>query len=386
VSVLPDPGASRAVLIGSSKFDHLEQLPAVANNLTALAEALSLPTSWGLAPQNCVVVSNPASNDEVMAELRSAVEQAHDTLLVYYAGHGLIDLQNALQLALPKSRQGWVGSALPYDWLRQAVLAGPADRHVLVLDCCFGGLALGTMAGTPGLADQASVEGSYLLAAASETSYALAPPGETYTAFTGELLEVLRLGIPGGPELLELDAVYRHLRLSLGAKARPMPQARNRNTSARLALGRNRAFLPGLPIGASVGSDSVRRAWPAPDGVRTAEGFTARLREVRETSGLTQKAVSQRSSGRISEGSVRTLLNRETLPRTWTAVPAFLSACGVPDEQVKQWHAAWTRLRAEQPTAMGAVQPSDGQVTEPATTRGAAWRRLTGRIGRSKPR
>jgi hypothetical protein len=384
VSALPDPEASRALLIGSSQFDHLEQLPAVANNLTALAEALCLPSAWGLAPQNCVVMLNPASNDEVMAELRSAVEHARDTLLVYYAGHGLIDLQNTLQLALPKSRQQWVGSALPYDWLRQVVLAGPAERHVLVLDCCFAGLALGTMAGTPELADQASVEGSYLLAAASETSYALAPPGERYTAFTGELLEVLRSGIPHGPELLELDAVYRHLRRSLDAKRRPTPQARNRNTSARLALGRNRAFLPGPPVGTLVGSDLAGRAWPAPDGVRTAQDFIARLRDVRQRSGLTQKAVSHRSDGRISEGSVRTLLNRETLPTTWTATPAFLSACGVPEEQVEQWHAVWARLRVEAPRAVGTAKPSEAQVAPPAAKTGAAWRTLAGRIRRPK--
>ncbi|WP_406170309.1 caspase family protein [Streptomyces sp. NBC_00996] len=385
MTVLPDPGASRAVLIGSSRFDHLEQLPAVANNLTALAEVLCLPTSWGLPPENCVVVSNPASNDEVMAELRSAAKQARDTLLVYYAGHGLINLQNALQLALPKSHQQRVESGLPYDYLRQAVLDGPAERQVIVLDCCFGGLALGAMAGTPELVDQASVEGSYLLAAASETSYALAPPGETYTAFTGELLEVLRAGMPGGPELLELDAVYRHLRLSLGAKQRPMPQARNRNTSARLALGRNRAFLPGPPVGTSASPDLASRAWPAPEGIHTVHGFIARLQNVRQTSGLTQKAVSQRSGGRISEGSVSNLLTRETLPRTWTAVPTFLSACGVPDEQVEQWHAAWTRLRAEQSSLSGAVQPPKGQITKPVVGTGGVWRRLTSRIGRSKP-
>ena len=384
MTVLPDPGASRAVLIGSSRFDHLDQLPAVANNLTALAEALCLPTSWGLSPENCVVVSNPASNDEVMTELRSAAKHSRDTLLVYYAGHGLIDLQNALQLALPKSHQRRVESGLPYDYLRQAVLDGPAERQVIVLDCCFGGLALGAMAGTPELVDQASVDGSYLLAAASETSYALAPPGETYTAFTGELLEVLRTGIPGGPELLELDAVYRHLRLALGAKRRPIPQARNRNTSARLALGRNRAFLPGPPVGTSASPDLASRSWPVPEGIRTVQGFIARLQNVRQTSGLTQKAVSQRSGGRISEGSVSNLLTRETLPRTWTAVPTFLSACGVPDEQVEQWHTAWMRLRAEQSSTT--AEPAERQLTKPAVEAGGAWRRLTGRTRRPRSR
>ncbi|MCQ8834007.1 hypothetical protein [Streptomyces malaysiensis] len=48
MAVLPDPAASRAVLIGTSRYAHLEQIPAVANNLSALAEALCAPLSWGL--------------------------------------------------------------------------------------------------------------------------------------------------------------------------------------------------------------------------------------------------------------------------------------------------------------------------------------------------
>ncbi|MFB1047124.1 caspase, EACC1-associated type [Streptomyces chrestomyceticus] len=384
--MLPDPGASRAVLIGSSHFDHLEQLPAVVGNLAALAETFCHSTSWGLPPENCVVVSNPASNDEVMTELRLAAKQARDTLLVYYAGHGLIDLQNALQLALPKSHKQRVESGLPYDYLRQAVLGGKSERQVIVLDCCFGGMALGVMAGTPELVDQAAVEGSYLLAAASETSYALAPPGETYTAFTGELLEVLRTGIPDGPELLELDAVYRHLRLTLGAKQRPIPQARNRNTSARLALGRNLAFLPGPPVGTSASPNMDLRTWTSAEDIRTVQGFVAALQNVRQASGLSQKAVSYRSGGRISGSGVSKLLTRETLPSTWTAVPTFLSACGMPAEQVEQWHAAWTRLRAEQASTTPAAQPPERQIPKPAVGARGAWRKLTSRIGRPKPR
>ncbi|WP_187284886.1 caspase, EACC1-associated type [Streptomyces sp. OR43] len=379
MSVLPDPGASRAVLIGSSRFDHLEPLPAVTNNLAALAEALASPTSWQLRPEHCVILANPGSTDEVMAALRAAALEARDTLLVYYAGHGLVDLQSRLQLALPKSQQDWPESSLHYEWLRQAVLAGRSERQVLLLDCCFSGLALGTMAGgPPKLVDHASVEGSYLLAASSETSAALAPPGETYTAFTGQLLEVLRSGIVGGPELLELDAVYRHLRVALAAQSRPEPQARNRNTGARLALGRNRAFDPDLPVGMSGGLDPSLRAWPSPGGIRTAEGFITRLGDVRVVSGLSQKAISQRSGRKIADGTVSNLLNRETLPRTWTAIPTYLSACGVPEDQVRQWKEVWERIRAEQADSVRDLTPSAAEDRKPQTWARRLWRRKDG--------
>ncbi|WP_217222513.1 caspase, EACC1-associated type [Streptomyces anulatus] len=245
MSVLPDPSASRAVLVGTSHYHHLEQLPAVTNNLHALAAHLSGPLSLRLPPQHVTVIENPAAAHTVVSEVRRAAAEATDTLIVYFAGHGLIDPQDTLSLALPHTESGRVETGLPYDWLRQVLLLDSrAERHVVILDCCYSGLALGRMsAASPGLADQASVEGSFLLAAAAETRTALAPVGDTHTAFTGALLDTLSRGIPGGPALLDMGAVYRHLRLTLDARGHPVPQARDRNNGAQVALGPNHAVL-----------------------------------------------------------------------------------------------------------------------------------------------
>ncbi|MFJ6805001.1 transporter substrate-binding domain-containing protein [Streptomyces anulatus] len=246
MTVLPDPGASRAVLVGTSHYQHLEQLPAVSNNLQALAAHLTGPLSLRLPPQHVTVLENPAAAHTVVSEVRRAAAEATDTLILYFAGHGLIDPQDTLSLALPHTESGRVETGLPYDWLRQVLLMDSrAERHVVILDCCYSGLALGRMnAASPGLADHASVEGSFLLAAAAETRTALAPVGDTYTAFTGALLDTLSRGIPGGPMLLDLGAVYRHLRLTLAARGHPVPQARDRNNGAEVALGPNHAVLP----------------------------------------------------------------------------------------------------------------------------------------------
>lgn len=380
MSELPDPGASRAVLIGTSQYDHLEPLPTVANNLTALAEALASPACWGLPPQNCAIISDPMSSEEVMAAVRDSGKQARDTLFVYYAGHGLVDPQGGLFLGRPQTKQQLVETGLPYDWLRQALSGSQAERHVVVLDCCYGGLALGTMGGGASeLVNQATVEGSYLLAAASETRPALAPAGETYTAFTAELLDVLRSGIRNGPELLELDVVYRHLRLSLGAKGRPLPQARNRNTGGRLALGRNQAFLPAQPVSVSA-PDLDRRKWPQPTNVRTAEGFIEKLADVRRVSGLTQEGVSRRSGGEISKSTVSALSNRTALPKTWKTTAIYLSACGVPEDQVAQWKSAWQRLRAESSRPAPEDPPAHEQQQQTRPPTAGIWGKLTRRI------
>ncbi|MGW2329855.1 caspase, EACC1-associated type [Streptomyces sp. NPDC001700] len=247
MAVLPDPATTRAVLIGTSRYAQLEQIPAVADNLSALATALCAPHSWGLAPEHCTVVADPATAVEVLDAVRTAAEEATDTLLVYFAGHGLVEPRRGeLFLGLTGSVPHRSYTGLPYGTLRDVVLDGRSGRQVMLLDCCFSGRVLGFMSapGTDAVIDQVEVEGTYLLASVPDTSFALAPPGEPHTAFTGELLRLLRDGAPGGPELLDLDTVYAQVYTALRAKGRPLPQKRDRNTAGGLALARNVAWTP----------------------------------------------------------------------------------------------------------------------------------------------
>jgi hypothetical protein len=113
-----------------------------------------------------------------------------------------------------------------------------------------------------------------------------------------------------------------------------------------VALGRNHADLPVPPVTTSPGAESTERPWPDPRSIRTVTGFFTALADVRVVSGLTHQAVSQRSAGHISAGTVGRLLNRSTLPATWGTAAAYLSACGVPDDQIARWQAVWQQLRA----------------------------------------
>ncbi|WP_432586953.1 ABC transporter substrate-binding protein [Streptomyces sp. HD1123-B1] len=245
MTALPDPAASRAVLIGTGDYVHLESIPAVSANLGALADALCSARSWGLAREHCTVIEDPVAAVDVLEAVRTAAEEATDTLLVYFAGHGLVEPRRGeLYLGLTRSMPQRSYTGLPYGALRDVVLDGRAERQVMLLDCCFSGRALGFMASADSVVDRAETEGTYLLAAVPDTSYALAPPGEPHTAFTGEVLRVLRDGVPDGPELLDLDTVAARVHAALRAKGRPLPQKRARNSAGRLALVRNAAWVP----------------------------------------------------------------------------------------------------------------------------------------------
>jgi Caspase domain len=126
---LPDPIRSRAILIGVSRFEHpeLDSLPAVANNLSDLADVLTSPDSGVFATDRCQVVHNPPEIGAVARPLMDAASRAEDVLFVYYAGHGVIGGQNReLYLTLPSSAPTdieWTG--LPTAW---SVRRSPAPQ------------------------------------------------------------------------------------------------------------------------------------------------------------------------------------------------------------------------------------------------------------------
>ncbi|MEU9168402.1 caspase family protein [Streptomyces sp. NPDC048420] len=242
MTALPDPARSRAVLIGTASYRHLPQLPAVEANVLDLAAELCDATVWGLPVQNCAVVTDPLSPHTILDPVYRAGEEATDTLLVYFSGHGMRDADSDdLYLALGDTREHLGYTAVAYQHLRAALRSARARRKIVVLDCCFSGRAARALAGEEVLAAQAAVDGAYVLTASPRDRIALAPDGERYTAFTGELLAVLRGGIQNGPELIDLDTLYRVMEERLRAKNRPTPQRSQENGVGRLPVARNKA-------------------------------------------------------------------------------------------------------------------------------------------------
>jgi hypothetical protein len=264
LSRLPEVDGTRAVLIGVSSFDSLPDLPAVANNIRALARLLRRPSILGLPTAHCNVLTSRATPASVDHAVRAAAESAADTLIVYYAGHGLLDPDDgSLHLAIQKSDERAVRStSVPYEWVRRAILTGPA-RRLVILDCCFSARALNTMSGTD-LASVAEAEGTAVIAAASKNAKAISPVGERYTAFTAEIIAVLEHGLPEGPQMITLDSLYAVVERALRSKGRPSPHRAYRNTVGELAF-RNPAWAPPgepslIPAQISSGTGSAERS------------------------------------------------------------------------------------------------------------------------------
>ncbi|MGK5533652.1 caspase, EACC1-associated type [Streptomyces sp. URMC 129] len=244
---LPDPNRSRVVLIGAGHYAdaRLPDLPAVDRTIDDLAAQFT-DEYRGIVPEShCTVLLNNGDLRSIGQRLRTAVNEADDLLLVYYAGHGLISgPRHDLYLALPDSE--WEApdfNSLEYDKLRRAVLDSPATAKLIILDCCFAGrVVTDTMAGPEERISRLEVAGTYVLTSAHRDQVALALPGEEHTAFSGRLLRMLHEGVVGGPELLTVDDLYQRLKTTMAAEGLPEPLNRATETASRIALGVNHAF------------------------------------------------------------------------------------------------------------------------------------------------
>ncbi|WP_282701408.1 caspase family protein [Streptomyces sp. CC219B] len=242
---LPDPRGSRAVLIGTSSYDSpdLKPLLAVRNNLEVLSELLT-GDNGAFLPGRCTVVQDSADPRGVCRTIREAAADAPDTLLVYFSGHGILNHDyTELHLALSGADQNdlrW--TTVPFQAIREIFETAPCRNKILVLDCCQSGWVLDAMMGDTGGGEAPlEIRGTYLLTSSSGDLKSYAPPTDRYTAFTGELIQLLRDGVPGGPELLPLSTLFEPLAEALERRNMPRPRQQGSDGYAALGVVRNRA-------------------------------------------------------------------------------------------------------------------------------------------------
>jgi nicrotizing toxin Mtb-like protein/caspase domain-containing protein len=242
---LPDPTTSRVILIGTACYEDpdIPDLPAVAANVSGLVEILTDPALGGLAAASCRSFVDIRA-DEVW-QVADLASQAEDVLLIYFAGHGLLSDDGGLLLGMKNTKNSYAEfTALHVDQLARALQTSRAKVRLLILDCCYSERALQHM-GTP--AQQLVIEGTYTLASAPANRSAIAPRGERYTAFTGELISLMQAGDPSEAELLSVAAIFRRLLQTLQVKGYPTPKQANSGTASHLALVRNTAFRANRP-------------------------------------------------------------------------------------------------------------------------------------------
>jgi hypothetical protein len=252
---LPDRSRSRAILIGTSAYRDpaYPPLPAAANSLNGFRNLLLDPRLCGWSPEKITVLQDAVDAPRVIQQLRRLAQDTDDVLLLYFVGHGIVLPAGQLCLTLTDTEDTDPDlTGVEYDRIRDVLLRSPARVKVTILDCCHAGRAIEALSPLASIADTTNTTGVYTLTASDHL--ARVPPPERQatecTSFTGELIKLIRDGVPGGSDKLTLNVIYSHLKRRLHSAGLPDPNQRGTDTADQFAFSRNAAqdaTAPNLP-------------------------------------------------------------------------------------------------------------------------------------------
>ena len=247
---LRDYGNSLAVVMGTWDYEFLDRVPAAEHSLRRMGRLLTGPLC-GWPRERMLVLPNMPSPGDLPDQIITAFEKISDAALFYFVGHGQIAPDDQLCLGLRGSRaeaNRRAATSLRFFDVRQALQDSGAATKIVILDCCFAGLAT-TRSALAGLAgdvlDLTAGTGAYTMAATSAytTAWYQDDPGlaKPQTYFTKYLADLIEDGIPGQPDRLHLDALFKELRHKLYADHRPVPQSRAVNDARDFVFAYNAA-------------------------------------------------------------------------------------------------------------------------------------------------
>ncbi|MEY9860210.1 hypothetical protein ABH935_005846 [Catenulispora sp. GAS73] len=226
VAVLPDRFRSNAVIIGVANYDDegFRDIPAAANSVRAMQHVLHGLGGW--PADRIKAMDSPSDCRAVVDELHDIAANTEDTLLLYYVGHGVLSSSSMdLCLTVKDTKSGRPDLyGIEYRRIKEAFKDSPARAKIAILDCCYSGRAIDALAGDA-LQEFTAADGVYTLIASDQIAHVppLADQDNACTSFTGELVEIIRAGLPVHGDVLSLHDIYRELRRRLQERGLPRP-------------------------------------------------------------------------------------------------------------------------------------------------------------------
>jgi hypothetical protein len=275
-----DPNTTLVIILGVSscpRAPKLQSLPQCANSAKDFSDylrsSLQLPSDNLLNLFNSQIAASEQIDqiEEWLFGRTNNSTHSPTDLMLYYSGHGgLARNDQSYFLAVHRTRDGAEGATS----IRYVDLASSIKRHAgglrkyLILDCCFAASAvIKTQADISQVVldrveNELPPSGTAVLCSSSAKLVSIAPPGERYTMFSGALLQCLKEGIPGGPEVLSLE--------DLGMGARRVIQTKYPNDAVRPEI-----HVPeqtrGDPAKVPLFPNVFRKKGPSDEGAKTPE-------------------------------------------------------------------------------------------------------------------
>jgi hypothetical protein len=195
-------GQRFAVLIGNSVFpedmERLSPLRCPARDVRALAELLNSDRHGPYVTAPIIDTTHDVGRRAIYRCLKNA--KRDDLVLIYYSGHGKLDEEGNLYLAMRDTETETLPpTSIPVEDIRRYISESIASSVVIVLDCCFSGSIKKMYKGE--ISDQAiqairCLEGGgrFFLTAGTDTQLAEEKEGDEYSLLTKYIIEGIRDG------------------------------------------------------------------------------------------------------------------------------------------------------------------------------------------------
>jgi serine/threonine-protein kinase len=127
-------GKFYAVVIGESQYRHMEALPTAVDDARAVGALLH--DKYGFA----VTAAENATKQQILDKLHAVARQmtANDNLLVFYAGHGSIDITGKGYWR-PVDDDLDMAYAISPALIKDALIDQPSRRTLIIADSCYSG-------------------------------------------------------------------------------------------------------------------------------------------------------------------------------------------------------------------------------------------------------
>jgi hypothetical protein len=254
-------GSYRALLVANSKFyddPDLLELKAPIYDMARMQEALTHPATGIFSRERVELLPNAKSAD-VVRTMDNFFQSCDpdDTLLLYYSGHGKLDLYNDFFLCASDTRLDRLDSTAVKDEQVNAMMRkSPARVFVLVLDCCSSGAWKGTKELLP---VPLRGQGRFLLSSSragqNSADAAIRTESSPFTRYLVEAITEADVDVDANG-YVDIDEIYRYVDRSLTDGGPQQAQRDFDRSAGSVALARRPATRqkkiepePTVPIG-----------------------------------------------------------------------------------------------------------------------------------------
>ncbi|MGW3283582.1 caspase family protein [Streptomyces sp. NPDC001002] len=265
------PVAYRALLIGNAEFPDepaLERLRGPANDLAELRTALTDP-EIGLPWEVTSVLNGTAQQVQEALFTFFHRATAREQLLLYYSGHGRLDLHNRLHLCTQDTTLDWLRTrAVRQSYVNELMDDCAARAIVVVLDCCFSGRAATAKGGEA--AARFAGRGRFVMTGCGLLETAADASGEDEPSpFTAALVAGLRHGATGADGYVTVEDVYRYVDDRMRGSGQH-PEMKTEGRAGHVALARRAGAVERTPAEQTYGRPpalDLRPVFTNPHGV-----------------------------------------------------------------------------------------------------------------------